>query len=158
MLFRSQALSVTDAAPVTTAVFQEFDVSGVKKGSQCKGRCIWEKDSSPAGHVSLHLAGERDCWTETDARGNFVFADLPAGEYSCVAAGEKGFSAFSIQHCATGDEVSASLRQAEEKGYRNPKERIYQIPEPKSGRMHIPGGELTDSHDRICLDGIWQFA
>lgn len=153
-----QALSVTDAAPVTTAVFQEFDVSGVKKGSQCKGRCIWEKDSSPAGHVSLHLAGERDCWTETDARGNFVFADLPAGEYSCVAAGEKGFSAFSIQHCATGDEVSAGLRQAEEKGYRNPKERIYQIPEPESGRTHIPGGELTDSHDRICLDGIWQFA
>lgn len=153
-----QAVSVTDAAPVTTAVFQEYDAAGVRKGSDCKGRCVREKDGSPAAYVSLHLAGERDRWTETDAKGGFVFADLPAGEYRCVAAGEKGFSSFLIQHYATGSEDASGLRSAAEGGYRNPEELIYRIPEAEAVRTHIPAGELTDSLTRICLDGIWQFA
>ncbi len=152
-----QALSVTDAAPTTAAVFREYEASGIQRGSDCIGRCVRDKTGVPAGHVSLHLAGERNRWTETDDQGNFVFADLPDGEYRCVAAGEEGFSSFLMRHRDVRREDSDRLRQAEETGYQNPKERIYRIPEPEPGRAHIPEGELTASRDRICLDGIWQF-
>ncbi len=152
-----QALSVTDASPTTAAVFREYEASGIRRGSDCIGRCVWDKTGVPAGHVSLHLAGERNRWTETDDQGNFVFADLPDGEYRCVAAGEEGFSSFLMRHRDVRREDSDRLRQAEETGYQNPEERIYRIPEPEPGRAHIPEGELTGSRTRICLDGIWRF-
>lgn len=152
-----QALSVTDASPTTAAVFREYEASGIRRGSDCIGRCVWDKTGVPAGHVSLHLAGERNRWTETDDQGNFVFADLPDGEYRCVAAGEEGFSSFLMRHRDVRREDSDRLRQAEETRYQNPEERIYRIPEPEPGRTHIPEGELTGSRARICLDGIWRF-
>ena len=152
-----QALSVTDETPTTSAVFREYEISGIQKGSDCKGRCVFDKTGVPAGHVSLHLAGERNRWTETDGQGNFVFTDLPDGEYRCVAAGEEGFSSFLMRHRDVRREDSDRLRQAEETGHRKPEERIYRIPEPEPGRAHIPEGELTGSRARICLDGIWRF-
>lgn len=139
-----QALSTTDVAPVVTAAFLEFKVSERSRRSSCMGQCFWEKDGEPAKHVSLHLAGERDYWTETDDQGKFTFEALPEGEYYCVAAGEAGFSSFLIRHSdldGTGKEEAIQ----------------YWIPEPEPGRMHLPEGELTNSHTKVCLDGIWRF-
>lgn len=144
-----QALSTADAAPTVKAAFREFKVSGMGKCHDCRGQCIWEKDRQPAAHVSLHLAGERNRWTVTDDQGNFTFANLPEGEYRCVAAGKTGFSSFPIRHYEASCGLWNDKEQAEPVKYR--------IPEPESGRMHIPEGELRNSHPRVCLDGIWQF-
>lgn len=129
----------TDKKQVASAEFSGFVIKGKMEGFQCEGSCVWAENGTEAGNVSLHIAGFRDMWTETDENGRFVFSKLPEGTYTCVAGKEPwGFWNFEIVHDGGKREYRLT-------------------PECSRKRESAPQGALKTNAQTVPLNGLWRF-
>lgn len=127
-----------DSKSMVSVCYDSWQAVGISAQSDCAGRCVWKKDRTPAAGVSLHLAGFRNQWTETDESGAFVFHGLPKGSYQCVAGSEAyGFWHFTLLH-------DGSVK-------------IYELsPKEELERENTPQEEMTNDSKVYPLNGIWR--